>query len=770
MAAGRPAFRGTTVEDLWNAVLNQVPVPVRQLNPSIPPALEQVIYKAMDKNRELRYQSAAELRADLIRVKQPSVTPKVSGPEVEIIRQETRYLEAAAPREATVGRSIEVLAMVRDDESTGGLRQFLQTEEAPHVTPEDVRERPFDVEFPLDEKAKPQPLDITLRLESPGFDPQTQTKKLKVPAHGDSQACTFFIIPRMAGELVVNLELLNIHDQVLASRWIRTHALPAGTETAPEKIVVTIPLTLVVSRNGDHILGVVPAPAPEASPSGMSAQTGGIFRTAFPPSTSQTVKADSQDFTGPSGADQGTDMPTEPPKKDKNPDRGGGEISSTGGTRTWVRELDVASDPTVLTLVVVEGSERRSLVLDHFPFTVGRQTNCDLVLADPRVSRYHAVLRRESDGIYLEDHNSRQGTFVNGERTSRRKLMQNDRLQFGVEGGSFVLFNPDRSVSGIAQQFTTYFSEWEPKTGGTADSEVTSVFVESARELNSRNVLEEVLQTLLEASLRLTKAERGFVFLREAPNDLRMATGRNKDGEVIRDDSTISKSVLRDAAESTSEFIVTDTSESEKLSGHESVVTKNLKSVICIPLWRTNIQGTAADKLKPEESELLGVLYLDSHFLSGRLSQVSQDTLRTIAKGATALVQNAALVQAEHRASVSANLEAGAFEPPITAGKGTAVPVVPKTVTRKWKTVFVVVSVLLGLLILLALLLAFGGIISVRSLSKMTVAPEPTARVQTPVGRPFSLADAVWRNAVSSRRDVTYVLSRSQSTGVFDGL
>jgi len=318
-----------------------------------------------------------------------------------------------------------------------------------------------------------------------------------------------------------------------------------------------------------------------------------------------------------------------------------------GATGMWVRKFDVSTGSDPLTLVVVEGTDRRNLIMDHYPFTVGRRTDRDLVLTDPRVSREHAQFMRENDGIYIEDQNSRQGTFVNGERTTRRKLLRNDRLEFGVQGASFVLFNPDRSVSSIAQQFISQFSSWKPSTGTGSDFEVLNVFLEAARKLNSTNVLVDVLQTLLEASLRLTKAERGFVFLRDATNELQMAAGRDKEGNVINDDSTISKSVLRDAAKSASEFLVTDTSDSEKLTGRESVVAQNLKSVICIPLRRTSIQGKTVEESKAGGAELQGILYLDSHFLSGKLSSVSQDILRTIANGAAALVENAALVEAE---------------------------------------------------------------------------------------------------------------------------
>ena len=322
-----------------------------------------------------------------------------------------------------------------------------------------------------------------------------------------------------------------------------------------------------------------------------------------------------------------------------------------GATGMWVRKVDLTTGSDPLTLVLVEGTDRRKIVLDHFPFTVGRLKDRDLVLTDPRVSREHAVFQREVDGIYIEDNSSRQGTFVNNERATRRRLVRNDRLEFGVQGASFVLFNPDRSDSSIAQQFMSQLSSWKPVTGSGSDLELLNKFLDAARKLNNANVLEDVLHTLLEFSLGLTKAERGFVFLRDVnTGELKMAAGRSKAGEKIYDDSTISKSALRDAVNSKSEFLVTDTSQAEQLMNRESVVAQNLKSIICIPLRRMGMQGKPAETVKLSAADLLGVMYLDSHFMAGKLTSVSQDILRNIANGAATLVENAALVEAEEAA------------------------------------------------------------------------------------------------------------------------
>lgn len=317
-------------------------------------------------------------------------------------------------------------------------------------------------------------------------------------------------------------------------------------------------------------------------------------------------------------------------------------------TGVWRRVDAAGSDP--LLLVVVDGGDRRTLILDHFPYTIGRRTDRDLVMTDPRVSREHAQFLRENDGVYIVDEGSRHGTFVNGERINRRKLVRNDHVEFGVQGAAYVLFSPDRSVSSAAQQFLSQFSTWKPPSGAGSDLEMLNVFLEAARKLNTSGVLEDVLQTLLEASLRLTHAERGFVFLRQPNGDLHLAAGRSKAGDKIEDDSTISRSVLREAAQSASEFLVTDTDATAMLAGRESVIAHNLHSVICIPLRKTVIGEKPKQEAKPGDSDIQGVLYLDAQFLSGRLSTVSHDILRTIANGAATLVENAALAQAEDAA------------------------------------------------------------------------------------------------------------------------
>src|SRR6516164_9410582 len=300
-------------------------------------------------------------------------------------------------------------------------------------------------------------------------------------------------------------------------------------------------------------------------------------------------------------------------------------------------------------LIYVQGNEQRSIVMNRTPFSVGRKVDKDLVIPDPRVSRDHALIVAENGGFYVVDQGSKHGTYVNGERIQRQRLQRNDRVEFGVRDVAYVIFSPQQSTSNTAREFLSQISGIQISTD-TTDLEKLTLFLEAARKLNTIGVLDEILVTLVDTTLKLIRAERGYVFLRDEEGNLRLAAGRNSKGEALLDDKTISHSILDEALKSNSEFLFTDTSQSLDLAVRQSIVAYDLRTVICLPLRKPQVQTTRdvnAPSNGPATGEVMGALYLDSRFASRDISSVSHDILRVIATEAASLIENARLVQAE---------------------------------------------------------------------------------------------------------------------------
>ncbi len=294
---------------------------------------------------------------------------------------------------------------------------------------------------------------------------------------------------------------------------------------------------------------------------------------------------------------------------------------------------------------------------------LGRHPDCDIVLESGSVSRHHARILATGGELFVEDLNSRNGTFVNGQPVEgRQRLDEGDHLSIcdlvfvfhqrlpgtppetGDESKQTVpgvLLDDARTTSS-----STIMSKVDVSTGPAGlrlevnPEAKLKALVEIAQNLGTALSVDEVLPKLLDSLFKIfVQADRGFVVLRDR------ATGRLVPKAVkhrqMDDQQTIrlSRTIIGSAMNAKEAILSADAASDSRFDMAESIVDFHIRSMMCAPL----ISGSG---------EALGVIQIDTLDQRSRFNREDLDVLASVACQAAVALENAQLHEAAMREQV----------------------------------------------------------------------------------------------------------------------
>jgi PAS domain S-box-containing protein len=154
--------------------------------------------------------------------------------------------------------------------------------------------------------------------------------------------------------------------------------------------------------------------------------------------------------------------------------------------------------------------------------------------------------------------------------------------------------------------------------------------VQVSRAVNSTLDLDQVLNRAMDTIIQVTRAERGFLMLKNRQGELVFQVARNMEQSTIASPSfQVSRSIMERVAESGQSVVTTDAQSDPRFSGQESIVSFSLRSILCVPL--------------KARDQVIGVVYVDNRLRTGQFQQADVAALNAFADQAAIAIENAQL-------------------------------------------------------------------------------------------------------------------------------
>lgn len=303
----------------------------------------------------------------------------------------------------------------------------------------------------------------------------------------------------------------------------------------------------------------------------------------------------------------------------------------------------------VAELVFLSGNRSgERITLEVGRTTIGRHPGCDLVIDESSVSRQHAAIIVDGNAVFVEDLQSRNGTFINGNRlTGRRALDDGDevkicdrRLLFhaGHEPLSDVMATQHVDLEDVSEdtgqgshilsQVDMHCLSVDASAGLKSEAQLRAV-VGLHRALGSSLSLDEVLPKMVDGLFGIfPQAERGFVLLSDPKSKRLVLRASRIKGKPEPGPLRLSLSLLDNVVKTRRAVLSADALSDSRFDASHSIIDCQIRSVMCVPV----VCG---------ERDVLGVVHVDSRDPRSRFDQSDLEVLAGIAGDAAQAIEQA---------------------------------------------------------------------------------------------------------------------------------
>jgi len=295
-------------------------------------------------------------------------------------------------------------------------------------------------------------------------------------------------------------------------------------------------------------------------------------------------------------------------------------------------------------LQILKGHNEGSILsLDSDKLVLGRNADCGIVIPVTSVSREHAQILRIGGKYYIEDKQSRNGTYVNNQAiTTRTPLKNNDRIRICDFIACFLEHAP--ATGGPEDELDLDGGEDVPSTVEATLNNTSGMLLEAQPAEKLRHLIEitnNLSRTLELQSLLPKIADSLFSLFRQADRCFLIQQGEGdklmprlvKTRRVADEtNARFSRSIVRKALETAQAFLSDDASRDDRIQLSQSVVDFRIRSVMCAPLCRANGQA-------------FGVIQLDTQDRSKKFSEEDLRLLCAVANQAAISLENARMLE-----------------------------------------------------------------------------------------------------------------------------